>query len=69
MASEGVTRDDLAAALMVLGWSRAELARRLGVHANTASAWAKGGAPRYVRAYLELAVAVKRSSLLIDGGD
>lgn len=41
--------------LKVLGWSKAELARRLGVHANTVLGW-KGEAPDYALAYLRLAV-------------
>lgn len=40
-----------------LGWSKARLARRLGVHANTVSAWG-GEAPGYALAYLRLAVRV-----------
>lgn len=51
-------RDDLEPSLLVLGWSRAELARRLGVHRNTADLWATKGPPKYARAYLELAVRV-----------
>lgn len=41
--------------LVLLGWSKAELARRLGLHVNAVSRW--GGVwPRYAEAYLELAV-------------
>lgn len=57
-----VIRDDLAAPLMALGWSQADLAKRLRVHENTVSAWATGKArvPGAVQAYLRLAVAVSR---------
>lgn len=56
------TRDDLAPSLLALGWSQAELARRLGVHINTVSAWATGKVklPMYAQAYLALAVAISR---------
>lgn len=50
------------AALDVLGWSQAELAKRLGVHKNTVSKWATGQThlPGPVNAYLNLAVKVRR---------
>lgn len=57
-----VIRDDLAAALLTLGWSRGELARRLGIHRNTVSAWSTGKAPipGPVAAYLDLAIKASR---------
>lgn len=52
---------DLGAMLDVLGWSQAELARRVDVHPNTVSGWSTGrtNVPGPVRAYLELAVKAK----------
>ncbi len=46
-------------ALKELGWSQAELARRMGIHVNTVGAWGRR-APRYVAAFLILCVQVKR---------
>ncbi len=50
--------EDWQAMLKDLRWSKAELARRLGVHANTVLGW-KDGAPDYALAYLRLAVRAK----------
>lgn len=50
---------NLSKALATLGWSQAELGRRLGVHRNTVSSWAAGTVPAYVRAYLALAIGIK----------
>ena len=44
------------------GFSKAELARRLGVTAQTVSDW-KGDPPRYALAYLGLYVKVKEAAL------
>ena len=44
--------------LKYLGWSKAELARRLGLHPNTISHWGDE-APGYALAYLRLAVRVR----------
>lgn len=50
----------LRASLRVLGWSGAELARRIDVHGNTVSAWRTGrrALPGAVRAYVELVLEV-----------
>jgi DNA-binding transcriptional regulator YiaG len=50
----------LRASLRVLGWSGAELARRIDVHGNTVSAWRTGrrALPGAVRAYVGLALQV-----------
>lgn len=57
-----IKRADLAAVLLALGWNQADLARRLGVHRNTVSAWATGKVeiPGPVLAYLDLAVKASR---------
>lgn len=56
-----VKKFDLGGALDALGWSQAELARRVDVHVNTVSGWATGRteAPGPVRAYLGLAMKAK----------
>jgi DNA-binding transcriptional regulator YiaG len=53
--------DQMKAALKTLGWSQKDLAARVHVHENTVSLWSKGlrAVPGPVRAYLELALAVK----------
>ena len=50
---------DWQAALTELGWSKAELARRMGIHVNTVGAWGKK-APSYIAAFLTLCVQVHR---------
>jgi transcriptional regulator with XRE-family HTH domain len=45
-------------ALERLGWSKAELCRRLGLHRNTPSRW-KDGVPRYVAEYLRVSLLAK----------
>jgi DNA-binding transcriptional regulator YiaG len=51
-----MTRDEFSEALVALGLKQAEFGRRLGVHANTVSAWATGavGVPAYVGEYLRV---------------
>ena len=53
--------DYLDRALADLGWSQNDLARRIGVHRNSVSAWARGSAklPGPVRAYLDLVLRIK----------
>lgn len=50
-------------ALTTLGWTQAELARRLGLHVNTVSAWATGKTeiPVYAAEYLRVMVLAHRS--------
>jgi hypothetical protein len=52
---------DLEAVLHTLGWSQAELSRRVEVHANTVSGWAtdRTKLPGSVKAYLVLAMKVR----------
>jgi hypothetical protein len=47
--------------LLVLGWSQAELARRVDVHVNTVSKWMTGKSrvPGAVLAYVRLSIKVK----------
>ena len=52
---------DLNAALVELGWSRNELARRLGLHRNTVSNWGNA-LPPYALAYLRLMLGLRRLS-------
>jgi ribosome-binding protein aMBF1 (putative translation factor) len=56
-----MTPDQMRDALRYLGWSQAELARRVRVDPNTVSKWAqeKAPIPGTVAAYLDLAVKVK----------
>ena len=51
-----MTEKQLTDALHRLRWSQSDLARRLGVHVNTASAWATGKVevPGYVVEYLRV---------------
>lgn len=51
-------------ALHELGWTKAELARRLGINPHTVTNW-RDEPPRYALAYLELALAIKRHGSLV----
>ena len=51
---------DINRALLELGWSRAELSRKLGIHKNTVSKWGNDNVPEYAIAYMELALKVRR---------
>ena len=52
--------DDVYAALDELGWSQAELARRLGLEAHAVTRWKqRGRAPMYSIAYLDLVLLFK----------
>lgn len=54
-------------ALMALDWSKAEFARRLEVHENTVLGW-RERCPGYARAYLKLAVEIKKLNELVGRG-
>ena len=58
-----MTPTELEEALERLGWSKAELCRRLGLHRNTPSRW-KEGVPRYVAEYLRVSLLAKE---MLDG--
>ena len=52
--------------LSELGWSKAELAERLGVFASSVSRWSSSSAyPKYAEAYLELAIEIHRLNSVI----
>lgn len=52
--------------LKELGWSQAELARRLGVSPPTVTNWVnRSEFPKYSEAYLELAVEVARLGFMV----
>lgn len=53
--------------LLELGWSRASLARRLGLLPNTVQKWVRP--PRYALAYVRLAVRLRRFSEEFGLGD
>jgi len=48
-----MTIEEFHAALTELGWSRAELCRRLGLHRNTPRRWSEE-VPKYVAEYLDV---------------
>lgn len=50
--------DDFHAALKNLGWTKAELCRRLGLSKDAPRRWIEGP-PKYVVAYLDLALSLK----------
>lgn len=57
--------EDLRKALKDLGWSQAELARRLGREPHTITEWMyRGEVPAYASAYLRAVVMAKR---IVDG--
>lgn len=53
-----MTVDDLSRTLAELGWSKAELCRRLGLSKDAPRRWISGP-PKYVVAYLDLALSLK----------
>ena len=59
---------ELSAILKELGWSGAELGRRVDVHEKTVSKWRNGhrDVPGPVAVYLNLALAVKRLGGMVE---
>lgn len=55
-----MTPAELDEALSRLGWSKAELCRRLGLHRNAPSRW-REGVPRYVSEYLRVCLLLKEA--------
>lgn len=53
--------------LGILGWSQAELARKLGVKPSTVTTWRRRGLPRTVAKYLEAMVALHEVRELAGG--
>lgn len=62
-----MTAPEFRAALVALGWSQASLARHLGYHARTISAYARGHqtVPIVLDRYLDLALRLQQAGLLI----
>jgi transcriptional regulator with XRE-family HTH domain len=61
------SRERFRQCLTALGWSGAEVSRRLGTHVNTVTWWmTKGEPPKYAMAYLDLALEVKRLAASLD---
>lgn len=56
---------DFDVALAQLGWTKARLARRLGVHVNTVTKWSDG-CPGYVQEYLRVCLLAKE---VLAGGE
>ena len=56
---------NLASALAELGWSKGDLARRLGRHRNAVAAWGDDP-PVYVTEYLRLALKMRRLAKELD---
>ena len=58
-----MTNTELKCVLTELGWSQAELSRKLGVHVNTVSIWANGrdAVPTYAAEYLRVARLAKEA--------
>lgn len=56
MSDVVMTKSELVTRLKEIGWSQAELSRRIRVYPNTVSAWATGKVPvpGYVLSYLEV---------------
>jgi len=57
VASTNGINEEFEAGLKTLGWSKAELARRLGLHPNSVSKWSEP--PLYAMAYLRVMVKLK----------
>lgn len=57
MASTSGINEEFLEGLKALGWSKAELARRLGIHPNSVSKWDRP--PQYAMAYVRLALEVR----------
>ena len=62
MAERTLSDYDWQAALRELQWSKAELARRMGIHRNTVVGWGRR-APRYAESFLRLCLDVHRIKL------
>jgi len=58
--TQDVILDEFERYLAELGWSRGDLCTRLGLHRNTPGRWGDSP-PKYVMAYLAIAVDMKRA--------
>lgn len=63
-----MTPDEFLAALEKLGWKQTDFCRKAGVSKNTPGRWVSGVTPipLWVARFLEMALEIKRLSLLID---
>lgn len=65
-----MTAGEFLEALGAVGWSQREIARRVGIHPNTANDWAKGrsAVPKWVGSYLGLVRDVKGLASRLEKG-
>lgn len=60
MSNRISTPAELNQALSSLGWSRAELCRRLGLHRNTPGGW-RASVPQYVAEYVRVSLLLREA--------
>ena len=54
-----MTGEELRAALRIIGWRKADLARRIGMHRNTIYTWLAEGPPLWAAEYVRAMMAIK----------
>ncbi|MCM1128426.1 MAG: helix-turn-helix transcriptional regulator [Alistipes senegalensis] len=55
-----MTGEEFKAALKMLGWKQADIARKMDLHKNTVNAWASSGAPAWAAEYVQAMLAIKK---------